>query len=204
MKFQDAHVRGSVAHVIERFIRDMASPEMKPLGASQLYTLRAIQRHPIGLKDAAKLKKQDVIDFCRDLRRRLNHSTVNQYLCFLGGALKHAGSAWDDCEDVSVAPIEAARPFLVKHTLIGKSTPRTRGPTDAELNALLGYYAKPNTSGKARTIRMPDLIAFALESTRRISEICRITHGDVDWDRKDAAGNATPMYMVRDMKHPTK
>lgn len=204
MKFQDAHTRYSVAWIIERFIRDMQSPEMKPLGASQIYTLRAIQRHPIGLKNAPALKRQDVIDFCRDLRKKRNHSTVNQYLCFLGGALKHAGSAWDDCENVSVAAIEAARPFLVKHTLIGKSTPRTRVPTEGELDALLAYYDKPNERGKARAIRMPSVIAFAIESTRRIGEICRITWGDLDWDRKDEYGNPTPMYMVRDMKHPTK
>lgn len=29
---------------------------------------------------------------------------------------------------------------------------------------------------------MPDIIAFALVSTRRIGEICRITHSDVEWD----------------------
>jgi integrase len=194
----------SVAWIIERFIADMNSPEMKPIGPSQLYTLRVIQRSMLGEKSAAKLRKTDVIDYCRELRQRLNHATVNQYLCYLGGALKYAGSAWDDCEDVTEAAIKAARPFLVKHNIIGKGMPRTRVPTDEEIEALLAYYAKPPTHGKARLIPMPEIIAFALASTRRIGEICRIRFDDLDWDRKDEHGNPTPMYMVRDLKHPKK
>jgi integrase len=195
---------GTLARLIQRYIDDMRSPEMKPLGASQLYTLRVIQRLQIGKKRAAGLKRTDVIDMCRDLRKERSPATVLQYVSAMRGALKHAISAWDDCEGISIAPIEDARPFLEKHGIIGKSQPRTRVPTDEEIDALLAYYAKPNERGKARVIRMPSLIAFALASTRRLGEICRITYGDLDWERKDAFGNATPMYMVRDMKHPKK
>jgi integrase len=199
----DDFKRGSVAWIIQRYIQETNTPGMKPLGPSHLYTLRLLQRSPIGEKRAATLKKSDVIDHCRMRRATVCAATVNQDVTFLSGALKYAGSAWEDCEDVSVAAIEAARPTLVKHGQIGKSTPRTRVPTGEELDRLMAYFAEKEKSGR-QEIRMTALILFALESTRRISEICRIKHGDIDWARKDADGNLTPMYMVRDLKHPTK
>lgn len=196
--------RATVAQLIERYIVEMAQPHMKPLGPSHKYTLRVVERMPIGVKIAAALKKTDVMDMCKELRKSIEAATVNQYITFLRGVLKYAPAAWDDCDDVSDAAIAAAKPTLVKFGLIGKSTPRKRVPTDAEIDALLAYYSTPNKRGKKRRIRMPDIIAFALVSTRRIGEICRIRRPDIDWERKDKDGNPTPMYMVRDCKHPTK
>jgi integrase len=195
---------GTVAGIIERFIAEMSLPHMKPLGASHWYTLRRIQRMPIGALIASDLKKTHIVDMVKDLRTKVCAATAQQYVCFLTGVLKYAPSAWEDCEDISDAAIAAAKPTLVKYQLIGKSTPRKRVPTEAELDALLAYYATPPRRGKKRIIRMPDIIAFALGSTRRIGEICRIRRPDIDWDRKDEQGNPTPMYLVRDMKHPTK
>jgi integrase len=194
----------TVGALIERYIAEMAQPQMKPLGPSHQYTLRVMARLPIGAKASGKLKKHDVLDMVKALRTKVCASTAGQYVVFLSGVLRYAPSAWEDCADVSDAAIAAAKPTLKKFGLIGKSTPRKRVPTDVELDALLGYYATPNRRGKKRSIRMPDVIAFALGSTRRIGEICRIRRSDIDWERKDADGNATPMYMVRDCKHPTK
>lgn len=198
----------TVSQLIERFIDEMngtnGQPGIKAMGLSHRYTLRVIERLPIGAKNASDLKKTDVMDMVKELRRSVTASTANQYVCFLRGVLKYAPSAWDDCEDISDASIAAAKPMLVKYQLIGKSAPRKRVATEAELDALLGYYATPNRRGKKRFIRMPDVLAFALASTRRIGEICRIRRPDIDWDRKDADGNPTPMYLVRDLKHPTK
>jgi integrase len=193
----------TVAWVIQRVIEDMAAMG-RTVGASQSYTLRVIQRLPIGSIKAAELTRTHVIDFAKGLRKTRGPSTVNQYVCFLGGALKHAGAAWDDCKDVSDAAVKAVKPFLKKHNLVSKATPRKRIATQEEIAALISYYSTPNKRGKARILPMLDIMAFAKISTRRIGEICRITHGDVDWDRKDDHGNATPMYMVRDLKHPTK
>jgi hypothetical protein len=107
-KFADpVYKDGTVAWIIERYIKDTSSPEMKEIGASKLYTLRVIQRSELGRKSATGLKKNDVIDYCRELRKRLSASTVNQYLCFLGGVLEYAVSAWDDCENVAFTAIEA-------------------------------------------------------------------------------------------------
>lgn len=194
--------------LIPRYIAEMDGangvPGLKPLGASHRYALLAIARDEIGLVVAAQLKKGNIIDYAK--RRRFGTppvapATVNQGICYLSGVLKYAGSAWDDCEDVSIASIEAARPFLVKHQLIGKSEPRTRLPSEEELDRLIAWHIEKDKTSK---VRMVEVILFSLESSRRQSEICRIEHGDIDWNRVDNDGNPTPMYMVRDMKHPTK
>lgn len=189
---------GTVANLIERFIKDMAAPEMdRQLGGSEVYTLRYIQRMPIGGLMAEKLKKSDIIDFARELRKSGKRgprkaASVGKFIGSLSVVLKHAGAAWKDCEEVSDVMILAAKPFLRKHKLIGKADRRTRRPTDEEITALLNYY----TGRRRMKIPMPEIIAFALKSARRLGEIARITHGDVDYENK--------IYWVRDLKHPTK
>lgn len=186
---------GTLAWLIQRFIERIARGDMKPLGPTHVTSLRALQRAAIGKKRAAGLKKQDIITHCQKRRETVCAATVNQDITFMSGVLKYAGAAWDDCEDVSDAAIAAARPFLTKHGLIGKSTPRKRRPTDDELERLLDLFEKQNHHHRTE-INMVDMVAFALVSTRRISEICRITWGDVDFERG--------VYTVRDLKHPTK
>jgi integrase len=192
----------SVAGLIERFIAEMALPGMKELGLTHAYSLRAIARRSIGLKHAASLKRADFIAYARERRQGVKPATVNQDITYLSGVFKYASSAWEDCEVVAeaVAQLEASKPFLQKHQLIGKSVPRKRVPTDEEIAKLLDYYARH----PGRKLRMPDVIAFGLASTRRRVEICRLKWGDIDWHRKDSDGNPTPMYMIRDLKHPTK
>lgn len=188
----------SVAQLIERFIEEMGTdeqPGIKPLGETHLYSLRRIAREPIGLKVAEELKKSDVVDHVKWRRLTVCAATAMQDITALSGVLKYAPSAWEDCSEVSDAAIAAAKPMLVKVGLIGKSTPRTRRPTDEEIERLLDLSMKQDQHPLAK-INMVCVILFALASTRRIGEICRIQHGDINWTRRT--------YKVRDMKHPTK
>jgi integrase len=193
---------GTVAALIERFIAEMDLPGMKKLGETHAYSLRAVSRRSIGPKIAATLKRPDFIAYARERRQWVKPATVNQDITYLSGVLKYASSAWEDCEAVgdAVAQLEAAKPFLQKHNLIGKAMPRKRVATDEEVVMLLDYYA----AHPGRKLRMPDFIAAGLSTTRRRGELCRMMHGDIDWNRKDEHGNPTPMYMIRDLKHPTK
>ena len=195
----------TVAALIERYITEMAtSPEMKPCGESQTYTLRAMARRPIGEKKASSLTDDDIIVYARGRRkdfvlrttRHITPMTVGKELSCLGVVLKYARSAWrSECKNVSAAPIEDARPFLVARGVISKGEPRSRRPTDEEIQALLDLFAQQE---KHRTtkIDMAQVLAFALASTRRLGEICRITWGDIDWKNQT--------YWVRNLKHPTK
>ena len=131
---------GTVAWLIQRFINEMngwdGKPPVRELGGSHEYILRRLQREPIGEKCASKLTKHDVIEHCKERIKAVCPATINQDITYLTGVLKYAPSAWDDCEDISDAAISAARPFLVKHAYIGKSVPRTRVPTDGEIEQL--------------------------------------------------------------------
>lgn len=189
----------TLAALIGRFIDEMNGTNgmvgIKPLGESHLYALKRLSTYDIAQKAASELKKQDFIDFAKWRRTTVCPATANQDVCIIGGVLKYAGSAWEDCEDVSEAPISAARPLLMKYRLIGKSQPRDRRPTDEELERLTALFEHQNRNARTK-VNMVPVVAFALVSSRRISEICRITWGDVDFENK--------VYWVRDLKHPTK
>lgn len=183
--------------LITRFMVEMNGTEtqvgVKPLMASHSYCLLRLQRAPIADKDAPKLQKFDVIEHVKGRRKTVGPATALHDITFLRGVLKYAGSAWDDCSDVSDACIAAAMPMLVKHGLIGKSAPRKRRPTAGELDQLVEFL----TAQDARShIKVVPCLMFALASTRRRGEICRMHRGGIDWEKRT--------YMIRDMKHPTK
>ena len=202
---------GTVAWLIERYIATMNGtqdhPGVKPLGETTYYKLRQLQRMEIGRLKASELSKKDVIEHCQ---RRIDTdkvcaATVQHDVTGLVVVLGYAGSAWDDCSEISGQAIAAAKPFLNKHGYLGKSTPRTRVPTDEEIEKLIGFFSAPKRKAASNEITaMPDMIAFALMSSRRVGEICRIRRSDIDWEHKDKDGNRAPLYMVRDMKDPKK
>ena len=196
----------TVAWAIQRVMEKMSEAHMKHLGTTHAYALRAIQRRPIGSKKFETISDEDIIEYAESRRKAgVCPATVNQDITYLAGVFKYARH-WKDCRAGAASlllAIETARKFLVKHQFIGKSVPRKRIPTDEEVMKLLAYYMEPKRA-KRMKIRMPDVMAFGLASTRRRGEICRLMHGDIDWERKDKEGNPTPMYMIRDLKHPTK
>ncbi len=199
----------TVAWAIQWFIDAMngwsGKRAVKPLGDSHFYTLRRLQQSPISKKDARKLTEEDIIEHCQMRIETVVAATINQDVGYLHGALKYVRAAPGGCREIKASVIHDVRPFLVKNGYIGKSSPRTRLPTDDEITRLLERAARPSKKKFKNFIyAMPDIIAFALVSARRVGEICSITHSDVDWEHKDDAGNAAPIYWVRDMKHPTK
>lgn len=193
----------TIAWLIQRVIEDVqASPTtIAQFGKSVSFTLARLQREPIGQVAISEFAKHHVIDHCK-LRRQGTASrkgvcpaTVKGDITALRGVINHAMYAFADCEKLTLAPFEDSKKFLVKHRLIGKSTPRTRRPVGDEIPRLLDDLAvsdaHPNTQ-----IKMVPVVAFGLVSSRRRGEVVRITHGDIDYEKK--------VYWVRDVKHPTR
>jgi integrase len=89
-----------------------------------------------------------------------------------------------------------ARVVMDKLGLVGKSKQRTRRPTLAELDRLMTHFSVVEVKGRDRKnlVPMTKLIAFAIFSTRRQEEICRITKRDLDAKNLE--------IIVRDMKNP--
>lgn len=192
----------TIAQIIERFIRAMngldGQPPVKTLGQSHRITLRCLQRAPIGSVEALKLDRKDVIAYCQESSKKRRPATVQQYVTYLFGALNYAGAAWDDCDGISGAAITAAKPFLKKHNLIGKSTPRERRPTPEEIVLLLAHFAIENAR-KHNEIDMVRVANWQLKSARRISETCRIEWAD--WDRE---GHTIIVHKMKDPKNRNK
>lgn len=187
----------TVSQLIDRYIEEM-NP-IKPIGVSQMYSLLRLQRLPIGSKVGAELKPSDIVDHCRLLKTTPDArgktplpATVMSSITALRGPLSYATIGWD-MPDVTVAPIVAAMPLLRKYNLVGKSKPRSRRPTQQELDLLLEYFKKQNDHPRTFT-EMVSVTEFSYYSGRRISETCRLTWGDVN--------GADMTCMLRDMKDP--
>lgn len=180
----------TIADIIGAFIKEMDG--FRPLGLSHKLTLERIARERLGSIKARELKKQDVIAYCRD-RSDICAATRNQYITYLANALRYYGSAWDD--DISDQALAAAKPFLKKHQLIGKSTPRDRRPTQEELEQLFDLFVEQNRRPKNR-IDMVLVGLWQIASSRRIGETCKLQWGD--WDK------ANHTILVRKMKDPKR
>ena len=182
--------------LIERFIEEMGwhgRPGLKQLQSSHLYCLRRLQKTAFGEKNALTLADDDYVAHVRWRRQTVSAATAMHDITFWRGVVQYARSAWKDCKGLSLAPLVDAMPLLKKYNLVGKSTPRKRRPSAEEFDLLSKYLGERD--GRAK-IKMLPCLRFAVESTRRRGEICRLQWGDVDF--------AAHTYMIRDMKHPTK
>lgn len=198
---------GTIAWLIQRVMDDVAAnpTTIRQFGTSALFTLKRLQREPIGNVLAAELGKKGgkhhIIEHCKqrrkgsETRQGVSAATTKGDMTALRGVVTHAMSTFPDCEDLSLDAFAKAKPFLVKNNLIGKSTPRNRRPTDEEIEALLTDLAESDAHPNTK-IKMVPIVLFALASARRRGEIVRIKHGDVDYEKN--------IYWVRDVKHPTK
>ena len=191
---------GTVAWIIERYLAEMngwgGKPPVRLMKHSQLYTLQKLQRSPIGQIKALDLHRKDVIAHCHFRQAEgVKPQTVNQDVTYLAGALKYAGSAWDDCENVTAAAVDAAKPFCVKHGLVSKAAARTRRPTSDELLALISYFEEQNKLKRTKT-DMVRVLLWQNYSGRRIGETCKLLWSD--WDRP------AQTIVVRGMKDPKR
>lgn len=189
----------SVGWSVQCFIEDMAAPGMKPIGPSQMYILRKIQRATIGSKMATSLTKRDIIDWVKELRTKpgghgspISAATANQYVTYFSGALKYVGAVHEDCE-ITAAAVDAAKPFLVKHNLIGKSAPRDQRPTE-EQRALLLKLAEERNARRNTKIDLVLMDRWQYAAGMRIGASCKILWRD--WNPEDQT------QVIRGMKDP--
>jgi integrase len=187
------------SELIEWFIGEMngtgGALPIKPLGESHLFCLRRLQCAPIADIEVQDLDRADWIDHVKLRRRAVKAATAMHDITFARGVLKYAASARNVKEGITEASIVAAMPVLQKHGLVGKSTPRTRRPTHDEEERLLAFLEAQDARDGTK-IKVAPCVRFALRSTRRRGEICRLQWGDIDFERE--------VYLIRDMKHPTK
>ena len=186
---------GSLADWIERYAADRNQPGGRPIGSSQLCTLRLVQRSPIAAILHTDLKAVHYLNHAK-MRRATGTlpQTIKHDLGAIHVVLKYALEIWEiETAEVALAAYRKATPQLVKEQLIGKSQPRDRRPTPDELERLLALFELPANKDAANIIPMVPIVKFSYLSGRRISETCRILWSDLDTEKR--------LCLVRDLKN---
>ena len=186
---------GSIAYMIEQFIADRNQPGARNIGLSHFYTLRTVQRSPIGGKLLTEIRPVDYLNHCK-MRKAAGVSpqTISHDIGYLSGAIKYGMEILEvPAAEVAYAAYRKAVPQLKKEQLIGKSMPRDRRPTPEELERLLAYFAIAPKKPRKNIIPMVPVVKFSYLAGRRISETCRILWADVDMEKRTC--------MVRDLKN---
>ncbi|WP_036290238.1 site-specific integrase [Methylosinus sp. PW1] len=163
----------------------------RQMGRTKTQVLRAIKKHDIANMRCSKIKSEDIISLARSLADERSPQTVLNYLSHLGAIFAVAKPAWGyqlDREAMKDALIVAKRLGMTS-----RSRERDRRPTPDEIKRLLEFFSD-RQKRRPVMMKMTKVIIFAMFSTRRQDEICRI-----EWKyyEKDAK-----RVMVRDMKNP--
>lgn len=181
----------TLGDAIDRYLAD----SMVEIGKTKAQVLRTIRtEYKIADMPCGSITSPDIVAFVKELHDRpdLNSpGTAGNYLSHLGAIFDIARPMWGLPLDAGEMK-DAAR-VCKRLGLTARSAERTRRPTLDELDKLLTHF-EAASAADPRCIPMAKVVLFAIFSTRRQDEICRITWQDYEEDER--------RVMVRDMKHP--
>ncbi|WP_315807521.1 tyrosine-type recombinase/integrase [Pseudomonas sp. C9-3] len=189
-----ANRKGAILReIINRYLTEYEI--IRPLGRTKRLALNAIAKSWLGdLKDT-EITSQRVVEFGQWRMTPdgggVQAQTVGNDLAHLGSALSVARPAWG--HEIDSHAIPDARRVLRSLGMVSKSKERTRRPTLDELDKMLSHFAEMQVR-RPYTINMLKLTGFAIFSTRREEEICRIRWEDYE--------PKAQRVLVRDMKNP--
>ena len=171
--------------VIDTYLKE----SIRDYGKTKRQVLRTIQASSLGQMRCSQIGSPQIIAFARSLGSK--PQTVGNYLAHLAAVFAIAKPAWGYPLDKQA--MDDARLVAKRMGVTSRSMQRDRRPTLAELDQLMAHYAITRRK-RIDAIPMGDIVLFALFSTRRLEEICRITWEDLDAEHSE--------IWVRDMKHP--
>ncbi|MGF6878403.1 tyrosine-type recombinase/integrase [Paraburkholderia sp. MM5477-R1] len=174
-----------LADVIDRYIRE----SRRALGRTKEQVLQAIKVAPIGQMNCSRIVSQTYVQFGQSLK--VKPQTVGNYMSHLAAVVHVARPAWGYPLDEQ--QLVDARTVLKKLGATSKSRQRDRRPTIEELDRIMTHFGEIRVRRPA-SAPMQALTAFAIFSTRRLEEMLRIAHEDLD--------EAHSRVLVRDLKHP--
>ena len=174
-----------VSHLVDTYrkLREQARPIRDD--SNEHYMLKAVSRL-LGDLDATRLQVSDLVDFAKVRGEEgAGPYTINMDLGKLGTVMRLTAAHLKlQLPDV----VAQARPLLSHMGLIGGGGKRERRPNDDELAHVLAWLAEHKGQVYA------DVVAFAVGSAMRRSEIARVAWADLDSKKKTV--------LVRDRKHP--
>lgn len=167
----------------------------KEIGKTKEQCLRTIRNeYDIAGKRCDEITSQELVAFVAELHNRPgleSASTAGNYLSHLSAVFKVARVAWGMPLDKRA--MEDAQEACKALGTVAKSEKRDRRPTLPELDKIMMHLAD-KLAYRPASCPMHRVTAFAIFSTRRQDEICRIMWADYEPDAK--------RVLVRDMKHP--
>jgi integrase len=167
--------------LIQRYIDEILP--LKPMQRSHVATMRGLKRQVIGNK-VSEIDANWMLAYAKG--QTIAPSTLAQKFTFLGLVLRTADTFW------GVRPNwdewNRGRKGLTAMGLIGRSIERDRRVSDDEIEQVLDSMQS--------SLPMDDLIAFAVDSAMRLSEVTRIQWVDLNVANKTV--------VIRDRKHPKK
>lgn len=186
---RERHAGTTVGMVLDWYKQDFQGGTK--FGRTKLGHIEYLERcESFAVLDAVKLSASDLIAHAHSRARDgAAPSTIHNDFIWLRNAMQAVRLSRNI--PLNLQAVEDAVALLKRERVIGASRRRNRRPTLDELNAVLAYFSERD--GRA-SLPMVDITLFALFSTRRQDEICRITWADIDEKRQGV--------LVRDMKHP--
>lgn len=164
-------------------------------GTTKHRSLTTIKTYHLATLRCSQIGSAEISAFAAEIAaaRGVQPQTVENYLAHLNPVFKIAKPLWK--YPLSPTAINDARVGLKQLRLISASRERKRRPTLEELDRIMTWL------GNRQYVRVTSppmlrVVAFAIFSTRRQEEICRITWADLDEDGS--------RILVRDMKDPER
>lgn len=180
----------TVGSLIGKYIDEV--DEIKPLGRTKRYVLELLAGEPIAEVPIQTLGSDHVLKHAKERRKQgAGPATIAQDMIYLRAVLGMAKPAWR--LPVTTQAVDDAMPMLKQLGLVEHSKRRDRRPTQDELRRILKDLERTQPDS---VIPAADILNFALWTSRRVGEICRVLWAD--YDRK------AKTLIVRDMKDPRR
>lgn len=180
------HADLTVAQCLKRY-RDMRASSERPISplSNEEYVLRRLAKE-LGDFHITRMTPNDLVGYARGRADDgVDGWTTNTEVSKLGTALRYAGASYNTTlPDV----VKAARPLLNHLGLISGGVRRERRAEGDELQRVVASVECKRGARYARAIE------FAVGSTMRRGEICRVIKTDVDVAKR--------LLLIRDRKHP--
>jgi len=174
-----------LADVIDQYNRE----KLKQHGKTKTQVLNTIKADELAQLRCSQIGSPELVAFAR--RLEVQPQTRGNYMSHLAAIFTVARPAWG--YPLSAQAMDDARVVLAKLGLTARSNSRERRPTLDELGQLMAHY-EVMEHRRPDSLPMRRLILFAIFSTRRQEEICRVVAGDLD--------RQALQLVVRDMKNP--
>ena len=198
---QAERIDDSLGNCIKRYVREYK--DTSQWQRSKSADLNRLETYPIASKRLCQITAQILIDHVRMRRAnpKCGPATALNDLVWIGVVMRAAKTAWRiECNPDAITE---AREFCTAKKLTGKGKRRERRPTAEELQSLDEHFAAQDQNWRTE-IPMRPIMWFAIYSTRREAEICRLMCSDNREDKVVREGSTVVKRtgMVRDAKHP--